>query len=109
MQKLLEIDFTKYRETLFSGRKNGERARSSFNIKPSETIEIKARQDQLITSSYFLGLLSPELIFLVNEENGDVNQLLNRLVMGSLNVKSQEECVRAIKRSVTAPRSLLGM
>lgn len=108
MQTLV-INFSHYQETLFSGRKNGERARNTFDIRFSEKIVVEAREDQLITSSYFLGLLSPELKRLVSEENGNVNRLLEHLNTESLNLKSKDECVRAIKRSITAPRSLMDL
>lgn len=100
--KTLIIDFEeKTNNTLFTGRKNGVKARSLFSIKKADTYEIKSSENQLITSSYFLGLLGEEL-----QRFGTPMNILSHLKMDKLSHKSKEECVRAIKRGF-AQRSLV--
>ena len=108
MMQTVKIDLSKTGETLLSGRKNGERARTRFDIKDADNFIMLANDDQLITSSYFLGLLSEVLIVLAKKENGNINELLKHVDLNSLNEKSKDECVRAIRRSITKPRSLMG-
>ena len=98
----LIIDFKNTtNNTLFTGRKNGVKARELFSIKPVDIYEIRSAENQLITSSYFLGLLGEEL-----KRFGTPNHILEHLNMAELSEKSKDECIRAIKRGF-AQRSLV--
>lgn len=101
------INLTNLNSTLLSGRKNGERARKSLDVSFNDEYKIIARSDQLITSSYFLGLLGDELVRLA-EKLGSVDAVIERLDLCEVNEKSRTECIRAVRRSITAPRSLMG-
>ncbi|TWD32135.1 hypothetical protein FB440_12451 [Vibrio crassostreae] len=99
-----KIDFTKIEGKLLSGRKNGERAHKLLGIKLADGYKFVARQEQLITSSYFLGLMSNELKEL--SSSIDIEELMARLDTTDLNEKSKNECTRAIRRSITTARAL---
>lgn len=101
------IDFRKFDSNLFSGRKNGERAQTKFQLKAHDYYIFIAHKEQLITSSYFLGLMSHELKRLSEQEHGNINNLIERLNTDGLNEKSTDECLRAVKRSITPTKSLL--
>ena len=96
------VDFTspEFRDvTLFTGRKNGKKARSYFKIQKADGYKFLTNSEQVITSSYFLGLIGDELLELLNQVK-DINELLLRVDTGSLNETSKNECVRAIKRGL---------
>lgn len=100
--KTLIIDFRKFENSsLFTGRKNGNRARESFKVSDAEKFVFKANSNQLITSSYFLGLVGKELTKLLKSLS-DTNELLSRVDMTELNDASAEECRRAIRRGLVA-------
>jgi len=96
-----EVDFSKMPEiSLFTGRKNGRKARTYFQINDADRFIFKANSDQVITSSYFLGLIGDELAALLLKLN-DINELITYVDTDSLNSTSQNECVRAIKRGLS--------
>ncbi|WP_272694927.1 hypothetical protein [Providencia sp. PROV144] len=86
-------------KTLFTGRQNGKKAKTHFQIKNADFFIIKANADQVITSSYFLGLLSEELMALLKKLN-NINELIDRVDTSSLNEVSKNECIRAIRRGL---------
>ncbi|ELB2881599.1 hypothetical protein ACA877_003278 [Vibrio alginolyticus] len=100
--EFFEVDFTtdEFSEiTLFTGRKTGKKARPYFNIKKADGYKFIANQNQVITSSYFLGLIGDELAEILDTVD-DINALLERVDTTSLNETSKNECVRAIKRGL---------
>ncbi|MGI2872282.1 hypothetical protein ACRTC7_11035 [Vibrio fluvialis] len=101
------IHLDKLDGSLLTGRKNGERAHDTLRVEQTQQYKIVARQEQLVTSSYFLGLLGNELVSMA-EELGSVNEVLEKINIEQLNPKSKEECIRAIRRSIATPRSLMG-
>ncbi|MBE3791978.1 hypothetical protein AAFX19_14270 [Vibrio harveyi] len=98
----LTIDFSKFdNASLFTGRKNGYRAREHFGVRNAEYFVFKAKHEQLVTSSYFLGLVGAELLHLLASLE-DTNELLTRIDMSGLNPDSAEECTRAIRRGLSS-------
>lgn len=100
----LVIDFTKNgfeSLTLFTGRKNGKKAKDIFKITEAEKFVFIANNEQVITSSYFLGLVGDELSNLL-KITGTVNALLERVDLTGLNEVSRNECERAIKRGIVS-------
>lgn len=100
----LVIDFTKNgfeALTLFTGRKNGKKAKDIFKIAEAEKFVFIANNEQVITSSYFLGLVGDELSNLL-KITGTVNALLERVDLTGLNEVSRNECERAIKRGIVS-------
>ncbi|EJK2105645.1 hypothetical protein [Vibrio cholerae] len=98
----LIIDFSGFESaSLFTGRKNGNRAREHFHVKDADYFVFKANKDQLVTSSYFLGLVGKELMNLLSKVK-DTNDLLTKVDMSGLNPDSQEECTRAIRRGLSS-------
>jgi len=56
----VEVDFTKHPFKLFTGRKKGNEYVTKFRldkVKESPILILKANPDQVITSSFFIGLL----------------------------------------------------
>jgi len=103
-QKTLIIDFSQSdlkNITLFTGRKNGRKAKSLFSVTPCDYYIFIANNDQVITSSYFLGLIGDELRILLDRLN-DINELISKIDVSSLNTISQEECIRAIRRGLSS-------
>ncbi|WP_062749497.1 hypothetical protein [Erwinia persicina] len=102
LKESITVDFTKggfEKLSLFTGRKNGKKAKGNFNISISEKFIFLANPDQVITSSYFLGLVGDELTFLLRS-SGNINNLLEKVDLSSLNEVSRNECIRAIKRGI---------
>ncbi|WBA13446.1 hypothetical protein [Salinivibrio kushneri] len=98
--EMLTIDFAERDDvTLFTGRKNGKRAKAKFGIKRASQFRLKADQEQVITSSYFLGLLGEELQDLFLKVK-DINELLDRINTEELNETSKNECIRAVRRGL---------
>lgn len=100
----LVIDFTKNgfgALTLFTGRKNGKKAKDIFKVTEAERFVFIANNEQVITSSYFLGLVGDELSKLL-KITGTVNELLERVDLTGLNEVSRNECERAIKRGIVS-------
>lgn len=98
---MITVDFSTQDSTLFSGRKNGERARENLIKKTGETLDDKRMQffskdGQLITSSFFLGLLGEYLYQFHNMD--DVFEYIN---LNGLDRRSKEECLRALRRGAT--------
>jgi hypothetical protein len=99
---MIDIDFKKqYPDaTLFAGRKNGQRAREIIMTAKSELdkadkkIAFHCSEEQLITSSYFLGLLEEYLVQFETIE--DVFEHINLSDLN--NPASLNECKRAIRR-----------
>lgn len=103
-QKTLIVDFSQSdlkNITLFTGRKNGRKAKSLFSVTPCDYYIFRANKDQVITSSYFLGLIGDELRVLLDRLN-DINELISKIDVSSLNTISQEECIRAIRRGLSS-------
>lgn len=103
-KRTLTIDFSQNdlkNVTLFTGRKNGRKAKSLFSVTPCDQYIFKANSDQVITSSYFLGLIGDELRILLGNLN-DINELISKIDTSSLNQVSQEECVRAVRRGLSS-------
>jgi len=103
-ESTLTIDFSQnsLRDvTLFTGRKNGRKAKALFSVALCDRYVFKANKEQVITSSYFLGLIGDELRILLNKLSS-INELISRIDTSSLNVVSQEECVRAIRRGLSS-------
>ncbi|MGF1839173.1 hypothetical protein [Vibrio atlanticus] len=107
MTKTQIINLTELKSTLLSGRKNGERAHKQFNVSLADEYKIIADKDQLITSSYFLGLIGDELVKMAQIFDS-VDTVISKLDLSDVNDKSKNECIRAVRRSITAPRSLMG-
>lgn len=98
------IDFEKMSDTkIFSGRQNGVKARDYFNIHESEKYFIKTGNDQLITSSYFLGLLGE----LLSKQFSTPNEVLNALDFEASNEISRREMVKAIRRGLSTHKGLI--
>lgn len=108
-ESIFEVDFRQMPDvTLFTGRKNGRKARQYFNVRSADAYRFIANDNQVITSSYFLGLIGNELIELLNTLNSNsINELLKRVHTGQLNPVSQNECVRAIKRGLSPQNDAL--
>ncbi len=92
--------------TLFAGRKNGERARSLIKEVNAQnyvnlTIYLCAEPEQIITSSYFLGLFGK---FIKNYSNA--SEAKRHLNFDGLSKKSQEECIRAVERGFVQSGSM---
>ncbi|MCH9408106.1 MULTISPECIES: hypothetical protein [Pantoea] len=87
--------------TLFTGRKNGKKAKPYFKVRGGDYFLIKANDNQVITSSYFLGLIGDELFTLLKRLK-DINELIERIDFTGINTTSQDECVRAIKRGLSS-------
>lgn len=98
---MVKIDFKSMADiTLFTGRKNGKKAKTYFNVKDGDSFVFLANEDQVITSSYFLGLVGEELTRLLSKSK-DINDLISKIEISSLNKTSQDECIRAIKRGLS--------
>lgn len=101
---MITIDFAKQDSTLFSGRKNGERAKNTFIVndgKKDQKVIFYSKEGQLITSSFFLGLLDDYI-----RHFSSVNELMQNLNMDGLDPISREECLRAIKRGAAKNQAL---
>jgi hypothetical protein len=101
---MITIDFAKQDSTLFSGRKNGERAKNTLIVndsKKDQKVRFFSKEGQLITSSFFLGLLDDYI-----RHFSSVNELMNNLDMNGLDPISREECLRAIKRGAAKNQAL---
>jgi hypothetical protein len=103
MEKCI-LNFSSLPGDLFTGRKNGLRAREQFRVPSlnSDVYELIARDDQLITSSFFLGLLSDDL-----KRFGTPENILKRVKLDKVSKASQDECVKAIKRGLTVRSGLV--
>lgn len=102
MMAALTVNFGELDSPLLTGRKNGNRARDKFHIVESEDGYIlTSSRDQLITSSYFLGLLGIEL-----KKYSTANEALEKINMEGLSEKSRDECTRAIRRGLSTNREL---
>lgn len=102
MMAALTVNFSELDSPLLTGRKNGNRAREKFHIEENEEGYIlRSTQDQLITSSYFLGLLGVEL-----KKYATANEALAKINMDGLSDQSRSECTRAIKRGLSTNREL---
>jgi len=84
---------------LFTGRKNGKIARSDFSIKPADQFFFYSGAEQVITSSFFLGLVGEELKSLFNKIK-NTEEFFSRLHFEGLNDVSKSECIRGIKRGI---------
>jgi len=99
---MMIVDFTKEfgNQDLYSGRKNGERAREQLFSKPNIVNDGKwkfiSRAGQFISSSYFLGLLGDSIFSF-----STVNEAFKYINLDELDQASKEECIRAIKRGTT--------
>jgi len=101
----LIIDFsatTTANVSLFTGRENGKRAKAKFDVKPADIYRIISLEDQLVTSSYFLGLLGAEL-----KKFGSPAKALEHLDLTGVSKKTKDECERAVRRGLTSNRSLI--
>ena len=98
------IDFRSFPSTLFTGRKNGNRAKAHFGISNQvfETYILIARHDQVITSSYFLGLLGDSL-----KSFGGPLEILKHIDLSQISSISRDECEKAIKRGLTTNSGLI--
>ncbi|WP_318413807.1 hypothetical protein [Photobacterium leiognathi] len=106
---VFEVDFSTMPDvTLFTGRKNGRKARQHFGIRASEEFSFIANDDQVITSSYFLGLIGDELAALLKKPgSNNIKLLLEHVHTDRLNLVSQNECIRAIKRGLSPQDDVL--
>ena len=96
MMAMQTVNFGTLDSALLTGRENGKRARDKFHIKLSKDgYQLISSDDQLITSSYFLGLLGEEL-----KSFRYANDALDRIDMKKLSIKSREELTLAIKRGL---------
>ncbi|WP_428614244.1 hypothetical protein [Pseudoalteromonas sp.] len=98
----LTLDLTEFSSNLLTGRKNGTRARDKFHVKKSDKYIFKLRSDQLVTSSYFLGLLGEEIKLFSSS-----TEALKHIDLSSLNESSKNECIRAIKRGLSTSQGLV--
>jgi hypothetical protein len=102
MMAALTVNFGNLNSPLLTGRKNGLRARDKFHIMENKDGYILTSKDnQLITSSYFLGLLGIEL-----KKYATANEALTKINMDGLSDKSRDECTRAIRRGLSTNREL---
>lgn len=98
------IDFSKMADTkIFSGRQNGVKARIHFNIHESKKYRIKTTDDQLITSSYFLGLLGD----LLSRQFSSPNEVLGAIDFEESSEKSKIEMVKAVRRGLSTHKRLV--
>lgn len=88
------VDFTNRAETLFSGRSNGCRLR--LELLPQYPMPcqftIRTREDQIVTSSFWFGLLQQNIV------NQQIN--FNKLDTTNCNDTNVRELLRALKRSL---------
>lgn len=98
----LTLDLTQFSSNLLTGRKNGTRARDKFGVKKADRYIFILRNDQLVTSSYFLGLLGEEIKLFSSSK-----EALEHIDLESLNDSSKNECVRAIKRGLSTSKGLV--
>lgn len=101
---MITVDFSSQSSMLFSGRKNGERAKTVLindDLNEDNIVKVISRPGQLITSSFFLGLLDHYI-----RKFNSVNELIANLDMDSLDATSREECLRALKRGASKNQEL---
>lgn len=96
------IDFGLVESELLTGRKNGSRARDFFKLQSADKYILKSRVNQLITSSYFLGLMEDEL-----KSFGTPANALKNVDMTQLSPESKDECEKAIKRGLAKNKGLI--
>ena len=90
-------DFRPSKHTLFAGPRHGAQGFHDFVVparRHSKFLKIHCREDQLITSSYFYGMLFnviPQLGKTIQEVEKNCN-------VDDLNAKSKEEFYRAVRR-----------
>ncbi|WP_095497200.1 hypothetical protein [Paraferrimonas haliotis] len=96
---LITIDFSKYPSELWSGRKNGIQAQKRFLEGQDNDgqckIKLKANESQVITSSFYLGLLEDRLL-----KYSSINNVLNNVEFEGINEESQKEFLNAVKRNL---------
>lgn len=98
------IDFTRMSDSkILSGRENGKKARDYFKVIESSEYVIKTTEDQLVTSSYFLGLLGG----ILSKQFKSPNDALKSLNFEHANEKSRREFVKAIRRGLSNNRGLV--
>jgi hypothetical protein len=95
----VEVNFqTRFpKNELFSGRKNGIRARKTFHfeegdIENIESVTLVCSEDQVVTSSYYLGLLE---LFVIKFNTLD--SALEKISMEGLSDYCRRECLDALE------------
>lgn len=99
------IDLTD-RGNLLTGIKHGKATARElkFNLEPGRIYYIKIRKDQLVTSSYFIGILSIALKEILYQVDGKWFEVIttnrrNRFdLKGVMNYESKDEFRRALRR-----------
>lgn len=96
-----EIDLTYSDYTLFTGMRNGKEMRKKKKLnkylKNFAMLNIKKREDQVITSSFLSGLISAEIIFL-SKKGLTISQIKEKITFSSANDLQISELSRAITR-----------
>lgn len=89
------VDFSGQQARLFSGRKNGELARGILLREDNQQVHIciSARSDQVITSSFFVGLLD-DIMWMFDKKS----DLIGAIKTDGLSEISLNELKRAIAR-----------
>lgn len=101
---MITVDFSTQQSTLFSGRKNGARAREQLiksNMLDDKKMKFSSKAGQLITSSFFLGLLGDYL-----QRYNSIDEVIKNIDIEDLDPISREECLRALKRGSTKNQDL---
>jgi hypothetical protein len=97
MERQINFDLRFKDKELFSGRKNGVRARSVFDMNDVGGISkvvLSCSSKQVITSSYFLGLLE-----LYVREFKSLVVALEHISLEKLSVYCRQECMDALEYS----------
>lgn len=97
------IDFSILKTSLLTGRENGKKAREKFGVEKSSIYIIKTSEDQMVTSSYFLGLLGEVL----SSQFSSPKEALASIDFNGVNDKSRRECTKAIQRGLSSNRGLV--
>lgn len=58
---VLKLDFSEFSPSLFCGPKNGNNFRQMMNVKSFDYLLINKREEQVITSSFYKGLIGKEV------------------------------------------------
>lgn len=87
---------------LLTGRSNGQRARSRYAIRIADKYILSSDPKLLVTSSFFLGLIGPELSVYTTP-----NEALEHLDLDGLSEQSRKECIKAVKRGLSSSSGLI--
>jgi hypothetical protein len=103
------IDFTVINSELLTGRKHGERSKKNNNFKiiKADKYYFKIGRNQLVTSSYIIGLLENEIQELINKYD-NLNDVIKCFNLNEVfNKESKEEIIRGVRRLFYNTRALI--